>query len=237
MSQSVLGLFAVRFGLLRLVQRLFSCFRTRSFQWFNWAVLRACVCSFGLCLIPGLSGASCCTSGCNSFLNKKTWPNSLATPARNPSKCLRCRMQARGTTEGGWPASETATCVDWMRDQGEREMHRSSSYCLSSAMTVEPSDQLSTRDPRFDAAKKEALDASRVGPTRTLVLVVVLLCGLLLWSLSAADVSGTDSTGACSFKREIPTWVSIAVRTGDVVQITLHKSVQYFATPTWPSLK
>jgi hypothetical protein len=122
----------------------------------------------------------------------------------------------------------------------EREMHRSSSYCLSSAMTVEPSDQLSTRDPRFDAAKKEALDASRVGPTRTLVhlvLVVVLLCGLLLWSLSAADVSGTDSTGACSFKREIPTWVSIAVRTGDVVQITLHKSVQYFATPTWPSLK
>ncbi|TVU34589.1 hypothetical protein EJB05_16426 [Eragrostis curvula] len=95
-------------------------------------------------------------------------------------------------------------------------MHRSSSYYLSStssssslppsatagaSSTSGPSgtagaaldvDQLPTYDPRSDAAKKEALDASRADLARTLVHlvpVVVLLCGLLLWSLSATDVS------------------------------------------------
>ncbi|KAL6614933.1 hypothetical protein ACP70R_037203 [Stipagrostis hirtigluma subsp. patula] len=92
-------------------------------------------------------------------------------------------------------------------------MHRSSSYYLSpssaaaaaaaglgasAAGTGGPSgaagmdvDQLPTYDPRSDAAKKEALDASRADLARTLVHlipVVVLLCGLILWSLSATDV-------------------------------------------------
>ncbi|KAK3164757.1 hypothetical protein QOZ80_1AG0024190 [Eleusine coracana subsp. coracana] len=92
-------------------------------------------------------------------------------------------------------------------------MHRSSSYYLSSSSSAPSSssatagtssssgpsgaagaldvDQLPTYDPRSDAAKKEALDASRAGLARTLVHVVpivVLLCGLLLWSLSATDV-------------------------------------------------
>ncbi|XP_062179506.1 uncharacterized protein LOC133884166 [Phragmites australis] len=84
----------------------------------------------------------------------------------------------------------------------ERNMHRSSSYCLSTSSTATSSsgtsgtagimdvDQLPTYDPRSDVAKKEALDASRAGLARTLVHlipVVVLLCGLLLWSLSATD--------------------------------------------------
>ncbi|KAF8696879.1 hypothetical protein HU200_036521 [Digitaria exilis] len=94
-------------------------------------------------------------------------------------------------------------------------MHRSSSYYLqqssSSTTTASPSpatgaaaasgpsgtagamdvDHLPTYDPRSDAAKKEALDASRADLARTLVHlvpVVVLLCGLLLWSLSNTDV-------------------------------------------------
>ncbi|OEL20855.1 hypothetical protein BAE44_0018126 [Dichanthelium oligosanthes] len=91
-------------------------------------------------------------------------------------------------------------------------MHRSSSYYLqSSSSTAEwpspaagvaasgPSgtagvmdvNHLPTYDPRSDAAKKEALDASRADLARTLVHlipVVVLLCGLLIWSLSNADV-------------------------------------------------
>ncbi|XP_022682427.1 uncharacterized protein LOC111257344 [Setaria italica] len=52
-------------------------------------------------------------------------------------------------------------------------------------------DHLPTYDPRSDAAKKEALDASRADLARTLVHlvpVVVLLCGLLLWSLSNTNV-------------------------------------------------
>ncbi|KAF8676051.1 hypothetical protein HU200_047556 [Digitaria exilis] len=93
-------------------------------------------------------------------------------------------------------------------------MHRSSSYYLqqssSSSTAASPSpavgataasgpsgtagamdvDHLPTYDPRSDAAK-EALDASRADLARTLVHlvpVVVLLCGLLLWSLSNTDV-------------------------------------------------
>ncbi|KAG0538439.1 hypothetical protein BDA96_03G236100 [Sorghum bicolor] len=88
-------------------------------------------------------------------------------------------------------------------------MHRSASYYLqsSSSSSVSPSgaaapgpsstagamdvDQLPTYDPRSDVAKKEALDASRADLARALVHlipVVVLLCGLLLWSLSNTDV-------------------------------------------------
>ncbi|CAL4975308.1 unnamed protein product [Urochloa decumbens] len=99
-------------------------------------------------------------------------------------------------------------------------MHRSSSYYLqqssssSSASSPSPAaggggasasssgpsgaaavamdvDHLPTYDPRSDAAKKEALDASRADLARTLVHlvpVVVLLCGLLLWSLSSTNV-------------------------------------------------
>uniref|UniRef100_A0A0D9V2T9 Uncharacterized protein n=1 Tax=Leersia perrieri TaxID=77586 RepID=A0A0D9V2T9_9ORYZ len=90
-------------------------------------------------------------------------------------------------------------------------MHRSSSYQLTSSssssslaamVTAGPSgtaaagvsssnvdvDQLPTYDQRSDAGKKkEALDASRASLAHTLVHlvpVVVLLCGLLLWSLS-----------------------------------------------------
>ena len=93
-------------------------------------------------------------------------------------------------------------------------MHRSSSYYLqSSSSSVSPSagaaatgpsstagvmdvDQLPTYDPRSDVAKKEALDASRADLARALVHlipVVVLLCGLLLWSLSNSDVPGNAS--------------------------------------------
>ncbi|RLN24877.1 hypothetical protein C2845_PM07G15550 [Panicum miliaceum] len=91
-------------------------------------------------------------------------------------------------------------------------MHRSSSYYLqqSSSSAASPSPaagaaasgpsgasramdvgHLPTYDPRSDAAKKEALDASRADLARTLVHlipVVVLLCGLLLLSLSNATV-------------------------------------------------
>nr|AVY91728.1 hypothetical protein Shy3280Sca015_066 [Saccharum hybrid cultivar SP80-3280] len=90
-------------------------------------------------------------------------------------------------------------------------MHRSSSYYLqSSSSSVLPLaaagaaapgpsstagvmdvDQLPTYDPRSDVAKKEALDASRTDLARALVHlipVVVLLCGLLLWSLSNTEV-------------------------------------------------
>ncbi|CAO2179239.1 unnamed protein product [Urochloa humidicola] len=95
-------------------------------------------------------------------------------------------------------------------------MHRSSSYYLqqSAAAAASPSlaagggaaasssgpsgttaamdvDHLPTYDPRSDAAKKEALDASRADLARTLVHlvpVVVLLCGLLLWSLSSTNI-------------------------------------------------
>ncbi|CAO2203997.1 unnamed protein product [Urochloa humidicola] len=102
-------------------------------------------------------------------------------------------------------------------------MHRSSSYYLhqsSSSSAASPSpaagggasssaagpsgaaaaamdvDHLPTYDPRSDAAKKEALDASRADLARTLVHlvpVVVLLCGLLLWSLSGTNVPGNAS--------------------------------------------
>ena len=95
-------------------------------------------------------------------------------------------------------------------------MHRSSSYYLqSSSSSVSPLaaagaaapgpsstagvmdvDQLPTYDPRSDVAKKEALDASRADLARALVHlipVVVLLCGLLLWSLSNTDVPGNAS--------------------------------------------
>ena len=85
-------------------------------------------------------------------------------------------------------------------------MHRSSSYYLSSssasaaaaAVPGGPSwnagvdvDQLPTYGPQSDAAKKEALDASRANLAHALVHlvpVVVLLCGLLLWSLSTTPV-------------------------------------------------
>ncbi|KAL6842800.1 hypothetical protein ACP4OV_027644 [Aristida adscensionis] len=86
-------------------------------------------------------------------------------------------------------------------------MHRSSSYYLSSSTSPSSSplpsagaaaaaagmdvDQLPTYDPGSDAAKKEALDASRADLARTLVHLiplVVILCGLILWSLSATDV-------------------------------------------------
>ncbi|KAF0898607.1 hypothetical protein E2562_008190 [Oryza meyeriana var. granulata] len=97
-------------------------------------------------------------------------------------------------------------------------MHRSSSYYLSStasssssslAAMVGPSgtaagvvmdvDQLlPTYDPQSDAGKKEALDASLTNLAHTLVHlvpVVVLLCGLLLWSFSTtaspSEVGGT----------------------------------------------
>ena len=97
-------------------------------------------------------------------------------------------------------------------------MHRSASYYLqqsSSSSGASPSPasgaaasgpsgaagamdvgHLPTYDPRSDAAKKEALDASRADLARTLVHlipVVVLLCGLLLWSLSNATVPGNAS--------------------------------------------
>jgi hypothetical protein len=95
-------------------------------------------------------------------------------------------------------------------------MHRSSSYYLqSSSSSVLPLaaagaaapgpsstagvmdvDQLPTHDPRSDVAKKEALDASRTDLARALVHlipVVVLLCGLLLWSLSNTEVPGNAS--------------------------------------------
>ncbi|KAJ1284276.1 hypothetical protein BS78_03G192600 [Paspalum vaginatum] len=79
-------------------------------------------------------------------------------------------------------------------------MHRSSSYYLqSSSASPGPSgtagvmdvDHLPAYDPRSDAAKKEALDASRADLARTfvhLIPVVVVLCGLLLWSVSNTDV-------------------------------------------------
>ena len=100
-------------------------------------------------------------------------------------------------------------------------MHRSSSYYLqqssSSAASPSPASgtvasgpsgaagamdvgHLPTYDPRSDAAKKEALDASRADLARTLVHlipVVVLLCGLLLWSLSNATVPGNASHATC----------------------------------------
>jgi hypothetical protein len=97
-------------------------------------------------------------------------------------------------------------------------MHRSSSYYLqqssSAASSSSPAaassssgpsgtaagamdvDHLPTYDPRSDAVKKEALDASRADLARTLVHlvpVVVLLCGLLLWSLSSTNVPGKAS--------------------------------------------
>jgi hypothetical protein len=89
-------------------------------------------------------------------------------------------------------------------------MHRSSSYYLSSSSSSSASaaaaasvpggpsgnagidvDQLPTYDPQSDAAKKEALDASRANLAHALVHlvpVVVLLCGVLLWSLSTTPV-------------------------------------------------
>ncbi|KQK08686.1 uncharacterized protein LOC106866158 [Brachypodium distachyon] len=98
-------------------------------------------------------------------------------------------------------------------------MHRSSSYYLqssSSATTVSSAaasvaggpggnsnnaaamgvDQLPTYDPLSDAAKKEALDASRgnlTHPLVHLVPVVVLLCALLLWSLSTTPLPPTGN--------------------------------------------
>ncbi|PUZ55859.1 hypothetical protein GQ55_5G245900 [Panicum hallii var. hallii] len=56
---------------------------------------------------------------------------------------------------------------------------------------------LPTYDPRSDAAKKEALDASRANLAHTLVHlnpVVVLLCGRRLWSFSNAAVPGKASS-------------------------------------------
>uniref|UniRef100_A0ACD5VMI6 Uncharacterized protein n=1 Tax=Avena sativa TaxID=4498 RepID=A0ACD5VMI6_AVESA len=90
-------------------------------------------------------------------------------------------------------------------------MHRSSSYYLSSSSSSSASssaaaasvpggpsgnagvdvDQLPTYNPQSDAAKKEALDASRANLAHALVHlvpIVVLLCGLLLWSLSTTLV-------------------------------------------------
>uniref|UniRef100_A0ACD5W1H2 Uncharacterized protein n=1 Tax=Avena sativa TaxID=4498 RepID=A0ACD5W1H2_AVESA len=89
-------------------------------------------------------------------------------------------------------------------------MHRSSSYYLSSSSSSSASavaaasvpggpsgnagvdvDQLPTYNPQSDAAKKEALDASRANLAHALVHlvpIVVLLCGLLLWSLSTTPV-------------------------------------------------
>nr|CDM83406.1 unnamed protein product [Triticum aestivum] len=89
-------------------------------------------------------------------------------------------------------------------------MHRSSSYYLSSSSSSSSSavaassvpggpsgnagmdvDQLPVYDPHSDTAKKEALDASRANLAHALVHlvpVVVLLCGLLLWSLSTTPV-------------------------------------------------
>lgn len=64
----------------------------------------------------------------------------------------------------------------------------------SGAMDV---DLLPSYEPRSDAAKKEALDASRADLARTLVHlipVVVLLCGLFLWSLSNVDIPGNASS-------------------------------------------
>lgn len=105
-------------------------------------------------------------------------------------------------------------------------MHRSSSYYLqssSSSSSVSPLaatgggvaapgpsstagvmevDQLPTYDPRSDVAKKEALDASRADLARALVHlipVVVLLCGLLLWSLSNTDFPGKKNTSQDNF--------------------------------------
>ena len=95
-------------------------------------------------------------------------------------------------------------------------MHRSASYYLQSSSSSSSSsstgaaapgpsstagamdvDQLPTYDPRSDVAKKEALDASRADLARALVHlipVVVLLCGLLLWSLSNTDVPGINAS-------------------------------------------
>jgi hypothetical protein len=88
-------------------------------------------------------------------------------------------------------------------------MHRSSSYYLSSSSSSSVSaatasvpggpsgnagvdvDQLPTYDPQSDAAKKESLAATRANLAHALVHlvpVVVLLCGLLLWSLSTTPV-------------------------------------------------
>jgi hypothetical protein len=97
-------------------------------------------------------------------------------------------------------------------------MHRSSSYYLhqSSSSAASPSPaagaaasgpsgaagamdvgHLPTYDPMSDAAKKEALDASRANLAHTLVHlnpVVVLLCGRRLWSFSNAAVPGKASS-------------------------------------------
>lgn len=65
-------------------------------------------------------------------------------------------------------------------------------------------DQLPTYDPQSDAAKKEALDASRANLAHALVHlvpVVVLLCALLLWSLSTTPVHPAE-VGMIVLKKE-----------------------------------
>ncbi|KAM3349893.1 hypothetical protein ACQJBY_022631 [Aegilops geniculata] len=102
-------------------------------------------------------------------------------------------------------------------------MHRSSSYYLSSSSSSSSSsavaasvpggpngnvgmdvDQLPMYDPHSDTAKKEALDASRANLAHALVHlvpVVVLLCGLLLWSLSTTPVPPAE-VGVIVLKKE-----------------------------------
>ncbi|KAE8784511.1 hypothetical protein D1007_41863 [Hordeum vulgare] len=101
-------------------------------------------------------------------------------------------------------------------------MHRSSSYYLSSSssssssmgaasVTGGPSgnagldaDHLPTYDPHSDTAKKEALDACRANLAHTLVHlvpIVVLLSGLLHWSLSTTPVHPTE-VGVILLKKE-----------------------------------
>ncbi|WVZ69725.1 hypothetical protein U9M48_018464 [Paspalum notatum var. saurae] len=139
-----------------------------------------------------------------------------AQPASEPRLHARSTRGLQDDPIARTPSPPHRTRHTRGRQISEETMHRSSSYYLqqssssSSASTAAaaaaaspgPSgtagvmdvDHLPTYDPRSDAAKKEALDASRADLARTfvhLIPVVVLLCGLLLWSVSNTDVPAT----------------------------------------------